>query len=560
MPLDEDLATALQLPVGSDDEAASTAIIALLTSAAHDAGPKYSLSEIHHLISKSGCSDLLDPLNSIPLLLSCDDPAAGDLLSLIGECCSAKEVVISVQEAVERLEVSLNVDDDGFEEVEQKVPQQAASSPVIRLSILTGLYAASIPRLKLRKKTAPDTLRPLLTDLENVNVMAGSTASTEEGRALISATASLVKRAAQWVKDTPDAKEEDVLECTKLMKNLLDQNLTAYAHCIRSSVAQRIFEQCFPRLTIKTCVSAGWEEGEKAVLEALDAYTFLGCTYKELTLSLTTATLVVLAYHQTGLPDSNNDLAGILPILISSLQTNSALDECLSILLKFLHRIRASSVSPPPTLSPEVVTPLCTILPTIASAHPDPVVRHQAFRIISSLLTLTQPDLRIQLLADLTGDSQLPQMRVAAVGLVKEAIIESISSTKPNLFASPLFLRVFRPILFRPDPPDLFSGSKELSLGGFQESSEPQRLVECLALYYVLLQRDHQNLTGIRDADVLSSVESSLLEPLRSILAQWMSHPSISGSHMHAIMSLVSLQMGLERVDAAIAQLRSPRT
>ncbi|EDQ98648.1 uncharacterized protein LACBIDRAFT_298363 [Laccaria bicolor S238N-H82] len=196
-----------------------------------------------------------------------------------------------------------------------------------------------------------------------------------------------------------------------------------------------------------------------------------------------------------------------------------------------------------------------TILPTLASAHPDPLVRHQAFRIISSLLTLTQPDLRIQLLTDLTGDSQLPQMRIAAVGLVKEAIIESISSTKPNPFASPLFLRVFGPILFRPSPPDLFSGSKELSLSSFQESSEPQRLVECLALYYILLQHDHQNLTGVHDKDVLSSVESSLLEPLRSILAKWMSHPSVSGSHMHAIMPLVSLQMGLERVDAAIAQL-----
>lgn len=219
-----------------------------------------------------------------------------------------------------------------------------------------------------------------------------------------------------------------------------------------------------------------------------------------------------------------------------------------------------SPVSPPTTLSPEIVMPLCTILPTIASAHLDPVVRHQAFRIISSLLTLTQPDSRIQLLADLTGDSQLPQMRVAAVGLVKEAIMESLSSTKPNLFASPLFLRVFGPILFRPSPPDLFSGSKELSLSSFQESSEPQRLVECLALYYVLLQRDHRNLTGIRDADVLSSVESSLLEPLRSTLAKWMSHPSVFGSHMHAIMPLVSLQIGLERVDAAIAQLRSPRT
>ena len=52
------------------------------------------------------------------------------------------------------------------------------------------------------------------------------------------------------------------------MKNLLDQTLTAYAHCIRSSMAQRTFRQCFPRLTIKNSVGAAWEEGEKVALEA----------------------------------------------------------------------------------------------------------------------------------------------------------------------------------------------------------------------------------------------------------------------------------------------------
>ena len=34
------------------------------------------------------------------------------------------------------------------------------------------------------------------------------------------------------------------------------------------SAAQRTFEQCFPRLTIKNSVGAGWEEGEKVALEA----------------------------------------------------------------------------------------------------------------------------------------------------------------------------------------------------------------------------------------------------------------------------------------------------
>ena len=47
-----------------------------------------------------------------------------------------------------------------------------------------------------------------------MNVNAEFTVSTEEGRALLSVTASLVKRADQWVEGILDAKEEDALGCT----------------------------------------------------------------------------------------------------------------------------------------------------------------------------------------------------------------------------------------------------------------------------------------------------------------------------------------------------------
>ena len=61
-----------------------------------------------------------------------------------------------------------------------------------------------------------------------MNVIAEFTVSTEEGRAPISATASLVKRADQWVKGIPDAKEEDVLGCTIriIERNLLLKDLS----------------------------------------------------------------------------------------------------------------------------------------------------------------------------------------------------------------------------------------------------------------------------------------------------------------------------------------------
>ena len=86
-------------------------------------------------------------------------------------------------------------------------------------------------------------------------------------------------------------------------------------------------------------------------------------------------------------------------------------------------------------------------------------------------------------------------MRVASVGLVEESLFEALSlppSADPeNILLTPLFLRSFGTILFRPNPTDLFM-SANLTLSEFQESHEPQRLVEFLSLYYVHL-RDKSN-------------------------------------------------------------------
>lgn len=152
----------------------------------------------------------------------------------------------------------------------------------------------------------------------------------------------------------------------------------------------------------------------------------------------------------------------------------------------------------------DITLPLCGLLPSLASAHPDPAIRHQTFRVLSLLLSTLEPRFKFQHLVEYTRDSEFPQMRVAAVGLVKEALLQSLSTPrrKDDPFCSPLFLRNFGPILFRPDPPDLFTA--DLSLKDFKETVEPGRLVECLSLYYVLLQRDQENL-------VRQSVEVELI-------------------------------------------------
>jgi len=208
--------------------------------------------------------------------------------------------------------------------------------------------------------------------------------------------------------------------------------------------------------------------------------------------------LIASAYRPSSKVEPEKLLQFLIPPLVSSIQSNTFLDESLAVLTRSLHSWQATSTDKS-SLSPDITIPLTSLLSSIASAHPNPATRFQTFRILSLLLASEEPGLRFQHLVELTGHSEFPQMRVAAVGLVKEALLQGFSTTsgkQDNIFLGPLFLRTFGPILFRPEPPDLFAGDT-LEMKKFQESSEPARLVECLSLYYVLVQRDHDNLVSI---------------------------------------------------------------
>ena len=79
-------------------------------------------------------------MNTIPLLLRCNDPAARDIISLVGECGSAKEVVMTVQEAAERLEHSLEQEEE--DESDEEGSQPKSTSLIDQLLILIDLYAS----------------------------------------------------------------------------------------------------------------------------------------------------------------------------------------------------------------------------------------------------------------------------------------------------------------------------------------------------------------------------------------------------------------------------------
>ena len=184
-------------------------------------------------------------------------------------------------------------------------------------------------------------------------------------------------------------------------------------------------------------------------------------------------------------------------------QSNIALDETLGLLLFSFGDLR--SQTPAPDLPPQLIIPLVHVLAPLSSSHPDPPTRHVSFRLFSLVLGLAASPVRLRLLKDLISESEgsPPQMRIAAIGLVKEAVLEALSlpesssSARDNVFVSPLFMREVGATIFSIEPHG-FPTSTALTLEEFLESPEPLRLVESLGLLYVLFQRDVDNRVGQR--------------------------------------------------------------
>lgn len=255
--------------------------------------------------------------------------------------------------------------------------------------------------------------------------------------------------------------------------------------------------------------------------------------------------LILLAHlaHEepNAVSTSNRDIEDLVPSLVLSLRQNTAVDETLSLLLTLI----CSSTD---TLTESIIDPLTTTLTPFSASHSDPTMRHISFRILSATLRRSPSPLRLAHLTSLLSDCPFMQMRVAAVGLVKEAFLHASTADPSSLFNSPSLIRAVGPILFRPEPLNVFEKPSLKSLENFVESSESVRLTECLSFYYVWLTRDIKNLvginfiskctasiffarqTGIRDSDRMKNVETGLLRPLRDALFIWSEELSISPS------------------------------
>lgn len=530
------LLKALQLSPDLDDEAIGGDISAIITVAVDDETHQPSLKTVYDsILQYHGGPALLEPLDVLPDLLRCRRKEAVDLISLISENSSPKEVLIVIQETLEQL-TQLAREDEAEEE---HVPGLVQC--LINVIVLS---TKSVPRLTLGKRTALSIVSPLVSGVSSAVSSLGSHFTRDSGRSLLAGVSGMSEAFYTWIFKT--GSESNVAEARNTIRLLLDTTVLACASCIRASLCARAFEMHYPRLTLSSAIEPEWQEGEQAILSVLTALRVMSLSSQDVLDNPTMSSLIILAHEQQNYPLPKDLSSKLHSMLMTSIQMNFALDECLFLIFRCVTQDRTQ-----PDLAPDLATSLCIVLPALASTHLDPFIRHFSLRLIALILAQLPSVLQHQILITLASDVELPQMRAAAIGLLKEFVLEALQALAPsgeqNVFASPLLIRSFGPILFRTMPSDYFSTVQVAD--DIEKSLEPSRIAEVLSFYYVLLQRDRDNKTGIRDPGNIASVESSLLRPLRSFLEKW--------SNAKPILSLISLQIGLERIDYAVQIIRS---
>ncbi|KAI0795400.1 hypothetical protein C8Q75DRAFT_834914 [Abortiporus biennis] len=472
------------------------------------------LKDLIRAAEANSLAEEIDPLTIVPLLLPSSVDGVKDFLDLIGTLSNAKEIMIAVQESAEKLGNLLRASTEDEDHVKD-ADDDKVSNPdqVVRI---IELYSAAIPRLLKRKKSPTMVIQPLLEELEVLIQFVGNESNSQESRNLLVSILQLAKSITDWVADDDTEKSKLYI----ILQNLLRRTIESTCRSIKSNVTMKAFRKQFPRLTRP--LDPDDAQPNDIIHSVIESFPLFNINRTHLISNPSVFSLILLA-HMDQSSFEIPELVKFLPVFIVSIQSNTALDETLAILLSSLCPLRSSRSDVPSTFT----IPIVHVLAPLASSHPDPEIRHISYRLLSTTLGLTPSHVRLRLLLDLISDSEtsLPQMRIAAISLVREAVLEALSQpatsnpTNQNAFTSPLFMSELGSTIFRQYPSDLFVA--EIPAEEFLDTPEPLRLVEALTLYTILVQKDVDNRTGVRDVDVLQEMDWTLLHPLNKQLRIW---------------------------------------
>ncbi|KAG8955319.1 hypothetical protein FRC04_008670 [Tulasnella sp. 424] len=480
---------------------------------------------------------------------SAGDNGAEELFCLLMTCGRPKEVVIALEEALGNLaNQNAAIDSTTAEE----------DADATKLSLVVRGYSLALPRM-VPKRVKPE--QTVSSTLAAIRTAADVTLPTDnqEAEAYLISTLQLLSNSMEWcAKHSPSAPDSCKVDTGSdstapegchpdkihdTCRQHLHSTLGVCAPHINACLSFWAFQQLYPRQATPRSRRFDPSSAESFLSDSLGDSTQTRLSSLESAgQGDALASFILLAHDFRHIPPPGS-LQKTLATTIACLTSGLVADEALAWVLRCLH-------SDSEGLAEDVVCSLSSVLAQVASLSSDPIIRQVAFQSLTELLSGASPPLRRQLLEELIVECPFPQMRTAAVSLLKKFLLEAIESEKPSTLASPDSLSLVSAIL-RHDPSDTLQQPFSM----LSEVRGSVRLVDALGLYYILLIRDSENRTGIRSASYIAVVKDTFLDPLKGAWARWQAEQNDESEELE--LELFSIGMALERVDSALAKLGS---
>ncbi|KAF8601868.1 hypothetical protein BDV93DRAFT_607828 [Ceratobasidium sp. AG-I] len=497
-------------------------------------------SDTHHNILES------TPLEVIPVLLAANAAVLDHLndvertVRLISQYGSAKEVLLVAQESLDALLQSTKSYDEEETSEDETTPggdtgQRPTPIPVIwRWVRIIEMYTLAFPRLVLRKRSATDTAAPIVEHLQKSFHMLGSSieeASTQ-GQEVVGSCIQLVHALLGWF-DTVRADAGDVSAFKAQLRNLI---LVGVAECLSDCDVTKAHNEFLARLsaTCSDLVPPNSLPSNESSPIASRRYTI--------------GKFVLYTLSNTDFKDS----AGVHKALKDQMH---AVFLCLSGLrwrrtaIGWVANCIANRFGKEEYLEEHVATELVPLVSSVAATDSNPTTRGVSFSLLTQIILAVHPEVAFGLVRELIGEEcPFPNMRASAVALLRQLVVRAFSRTprsEDDPFAARMLLDEFATILFR--SPLLEDDDTDLV-----DDQEMSRVVECLGLYNVLLGRDKENLTGVRDPEFTKETNTKFVKPLRQLISRL----GLDSDDDATRLAIRATEVSLERVELAMAGMK----
>ncbi|CAE6462240.1 unnamed protein product [Rhizoctonia solani] len=493
------------------------------------------------LANDEAYSHLLEPtpLELVPILRLANDAITShpqslqETYELIARHGSSKEIILVVQESLDSLLQEVHeLEDD--EESARSTPSQI----IWKWVRLIDMYTLAFPRLVLRKRSAPETASPIIQHLRDLFGLLGQLVDPDEpvSQELVEACMRLGYALLGWF-DAVGCKAHEIGGCKAALEQLLS---VVIAKCLSDRHIMQDHNDFLYRLRAAGLAFTPTHSTERNSK----------MTIQTKTQSIGTFILYYLSNRGPVRPKGTRQalkaqLSGLLAALHQPKWRQPALGAINDCVLGGLYEQEF--------LEEDIAAELVPVISTPASTDPDPKHRATLFTLLTRMILTVRPIHAFKFVQDLASE-ECPylNMRSAAIGLLRRLVVRAFSQHPPledDPFTSRLLLEEYKSILLQ--SPVL----EEMNLTGSKsaDAQEINRLVEVLGFFYVLLARDENNLSGVRDTESIRELRDKLVNPLKRLVSEvddTLDDPSL-------FFSLRSISVSLERIEEIMSGISS---